>query len=64
MVDAAPVVPTIRVGVLAVQGSFREHISSLNRLPCVEAIEVRRKDALWACQASLYCHLGGKEELF
>ena len=30
----------IRVGVLALQGSFREHMTLLNRIPGVEAVEV------------------------
>ncbi len=41
--DAAPL---IRVGVLALQGSFREHMASLNRVPGVQAIEVRTKEEL------------------
>lgn len=36
----------VRIGVLALQGSFREHIASLRRLPNVEAVEVRTKEQL------------------
>lgn len=36
----------LTVGVLALQGSFREHIALLNRLPGVHAIEVRTADEL------------------
>jgi pyridoxal 5'-phosphate synthase pdxT subunit len=36
----------VRIGVLALQGSFREHIASLRRLPHVEAVEVRTKEQL------------------
>jgi 5'-phosphate synthase pdxT subunit len=32
------------IGVLAIQGSFREHISSLKRIDGVDAIEVRTKE--------------------
>lgn len=35
-----------RVGVLALQGSFREHIVALQKIPGVEAIEVRTKEEL------------------
>lgn len=38
--------PATRIGVLALQGSFREHIASLVRVPGVEAVEVRTKDEL------------------
>ena len=34
---------------LALQGSFREHVASLRRLPGVTAVEVRTADALAAC---------------
>jgi glutamine amidotransferase PdxT len=34
----------ILIGVLAIQGSFREHISSLKRIDGVDAIEVRTKE--------------------
>jgi len=40
------------VGVLALQGSFREHIALLNRLPGVQAIEVRTVEQL-GCVAGL-----------
>ena len=54
MPDAAPATANgqeeeprqVRIGVLALQGSFREHIASLRRLPSVEAIEVRTKEQL------------------
>ena len=54
MPDAAPATANgqaeeprqVRIGVLALQGSFREHIASLRRLPDVEAIEVRTKEQL------------------
>lgn len=36
----------VRVGVLALQGSFREHISLLKTIPGVEVIEVRTKEEL------------------
>lgn len=36
----------IRIGVLALQGSFREHITSLKRIPGVEAIEIRTSEEL------------------
>ncbi|PRW33817.1 putative pyridoxal 5 -phosphate synthase subunit PDX2 [Chlorella sorokiniana] len=36
----------IRIGVLALQGSFREHMTLLNRIPGVEAVEVRTKEEL------------------
>lgn len=36
----------VRIGVLALQGSFREHVASLNQLPGVEAVEVRTTDEL------------------
>jgi 5'-phosphate synthase pdxT subunit len=36
----------IRIGVLALQGSFREHMTLLNRLPGVEAVEVRTVEQL------------------
>ena len=37
---------TIRVGVLALQGSFREHMSLLNMVEGVSVIEVRTKEEL------------------
>ena len=36
----------VRVGVLALQGSFREHITSLKNLPNVVALEIRTKEEL------------------
>lgn len=36
----------ITIGVLALQGAFREHIAHLSKLPGVTAIEVRRKEDL------------------
>ncbi len=36
----------VRVGVLALQGSFREHMALLQRIPGVQAIEVRTKEEL------------------
>lgn len=38
----APIV----VGVLALQGAFREHIAHFNRLPGVSCVEVRTKEQL------------------
>lgn len=38
--------PSVRIGVLALQGSFREHVASLNQLPGVQAVEVRTADEL------------------
>lgn len=35
-----------RVGVLALQGSFAEHITMLKRIPGVQAFEVRTKEEL------------------
>lgn len=35
-----------RIGVLALQGSFREHLASLRRLPGLVAVEVRTKQQL------------------
>jgi len=35
-----------RIGVLALQGSFREHMASLRRLPGVVPVEVRTKEQL------------------
>lgn len=48
MEDGAPV----RVGCLAVQGSYREHLTALARIPGVQAIEVRTKEELNACQVN------------
>lgn len=36
----------LRIGVLALQGSFREHMTLLRRIPGVEAVEVRTADEL------------------
>lgn len=36
----------IRIGVLALQGSFREHMTLLNRVPGVEAVEIRTIEQL------------------
>lgn len=36
----------IRIGVLALQGSFREHMALLSQLPNVQVVEVRTKDEL------------------
>ena len=36
----------LRVGVLALQGSFREHMTLLRRIPGVEPVEVRTKEEL------------------
>jgi 5'-phosphate synthase pdxT subunit len=36
----------IRVGVLALQGSFREHMALLSQIPNVQVVEVRTKDEL------------------
>jgi 5'-phosphate synthase pdxT subunit len=38
--------PRVRVGVLALQGSFREHMALLSRVEGVEAVEVRTKEEL------------------
>ena len=45
--DAVPPV-TVNIGVLALQGSFREHIAMLRRLPGVNASEVRNRQQLEA----------------
>lgn len=37
---------TCRIGVLALQGSFREHLTALRRLPGVVAVEVRTVEQL------------------
>lgn len=39
----------LRVGVLALQGAFREHMTQLRTIPGVEAVEVRTKEELHAC---------------
>ena len=36
----------LRIGVLALQGSFREHMTCLSKVPGVEAVEVRTKEEL------------------
>ena len=36
----------VSIGVLALQGAFREHIAHLNKLPGVSQVEVRRKEQL------------------
>ncbi|KAI3434853.1 hypothetical protein D9Q98_002907 [Chlorella vulgaris] len=38
-----------RIGVLALQGSFREHMTLLARIPGVQAVEVRTKAELESC---------------
>lgn len=42
--------PTTRIGVLALQGSFREHMSLLKMIPGVEVIEIRTKEELQSVQ--------------
>ncbi len=42
----AAAMPTTRIGVLALQGSYREHMSMLQRVPDVDVIEVRTKEEL------------------
>eukprot|EP00879_Flechtneria_rotunda_P019332 GHRR01020304.1.p1 GENE.GHRR01020304.1~~GHRR01020304.1.p1 ORF type:complete len:170 (+),score=48.23 GHRR01020304.1:269-778(+) len=37
---------TVRIGVLALQGSFREHMALLAQIPDVEVVEVRTKEKL------------------
>ena len=44
--DAPPSSLDVSIGVLALQGAFREHIAHLNKLPGVSAVEVRRKEQL------------------
>jgi 5'-phosphate synthase pdxT subunit len=44
-VDASSDAP-ITIGVLALQGAFREHIAHLCKLPGVTAVEVRKKEDL------------------
>lgn len=45
--DASAAAPRrVRVGVLALQGSFREHMALLLRLPAVDVVEVRTKEEL------------------
>ena len=50
MTDAGEALPpeTVNIGVLALQGSFREHIAMLRRLPGVNASEVRNRQQLEA----------------
>lgn len=36
----------LRIGVLALQGSFREHMTLLKRIPGVEPVEIRTVDEL------------------
>ena len=36
----------IKIGVLALQGSFREHIACFRRIPGVLAVEIRTKQQL------------------
>lgn len=38
--------PRVRVGVLALQGSFREHMALLSKVDGVEVVEVRTKEEL------------------
>lgn len=38
----------LSIGVLALQGSFREHMSCLSRIPGVQAVEVRTKEELFS----------------
>lgn len=52
--------PPLRVGVLALQGSFREHMASLARVPGVEAVEVRTKEELASVQGLIIP--GGQQE--
>jgi len=47
--SSSPSVSPITVGVLALQGSFREHSTALRRLPGVTALEVRTADELRRC---------------
>lgn len=39
----------LQIGVLALQGSFREHIKCLNQLAGVQGVEIRRKEELEGC---------------
>jgi glutamine amidotransferase PdxT len=43
---ASPSSGTLRIGVLALQGSFREHMTLLQRIDGIEVIEVRTKEEL------------------
>ena len=47
--SSSPSASPITVGVLALQGSFREHSTALRRLPGVTALEVRTADELRRC---------------
>lgn len=38
--------PDVCIGVLALQGSFREHVASFDKLPGISAVEVRNKKQL------------------
>ena len=42
--------PDTKIGVLALQGSFREHCTLLNKLPGVTAFEVRTREQLSRCE--------------
>ncbi len=46
---------TLRIGVLAMQGSFADHVAHLRRLdaPDVDAFEVRTVEQLDACDDGL-----------
>ena len=46
---SSPSISPITVGVLALQGSFREHSTALRRLPGVTALEVRSAEELKEC---------------
>lgn len=48
----------VRIGVLALQGAFREHVALLKTLPNVEAIEVRTLEEL--CSVSGLIIPGGE----
>lgn len=39
----------LRIGVLCLQGSFREHMTLLQRVPGVVTVEVRSKEELASC---------------
>jgi hypothetical protein len=47
----------VRVGVLALQGAFIEHVKMLNSLPNVEAREVRSPVSVLPFLATLLCSL-------
>ena len=44
--ETCPIPTTIRIGVLALQGSFREHMALLHRIPGIEAVEIRTSEEL------------------